>query len=365
MIITRYLIKEIFKTLGGVLLVLFLIAISAQLVDLFSKVAAGTININTVLKLFGLYNLSIITLILPLSLYLAILLALSRLYQDSEMAALAASGVGPAHVVRAVLVVAVLFAMIQGLFSLFLDPWADERGDYLRVQSQQLTDIQGVIPGRFQELPQGKGVIYIESISKTLSQVNNIFVQQQDGLRSSRIIAETGYIERDARTGDRFLILENGHRYEGQPGDEDYTILDFKRHGIRIEEKQVEAINLRHKAMSTQALLEPDHPPPELRARISEFQWRISSVLSCIVLALLAVPLSRSSHRQSRYTRLAMAIVAYMVLSNLLSVARTWLQEGQVSPWIGLWWVHIIAVLFAIALILRQSGYRHLLRQVN
>ena len=365
MIITRYLIKEILNTLGGVALVLLSIALSAQLVGLFSKVAAGTIHVNTVIQLFGLYNLTIVTFILPLALYLAILLALSRLYQDSEMAALAAGGVGPVRVVRAVLLVAVFFAVVQGVFSLYLGPWAYEQGDNLRVQSQQLTDIQGVTPGRFQELPQGKGVIYIESISKDLSQVKNIFVQHQDGLRSSRVIAETGHIERDPKTGDRFLILENGHRYEGQPGDEDYTILDFKRHGLRIEEKQAEVTHLRRKAMPTKVLLEHHSHPPERRARITEFQWRVSSAISCIVLALLAVPLSRSSHRQSRYTRLAMAIVLYIVLSNLLTMARTWLQEGQVSPWLGLWWVHILAMLFAIALILRQTGYRHLLRRVN
>ncbi len=361
MIITRYLIKEILHTLGGVVLVLLLIALSAQLVGLFSKVAAGTIHVNTVIKLFGLYNLTIITFILPLALYLAILLALSRLYQDSEMAALAASGVGPARVVRAVLLVAVFFALVQGIFSLYLGPWAYERGDYIRIQSQQLTDIQGVTPGRFQELPQGKGVIYIETISKDLSQVNNIFVQYHDGQRHSQVIAETGYIERDSETGDRFLILENGHRYEGQPGEEDYAILDFKRHGIRIEQRQTQVKHLRRKAMPTRVLLEPQEHPPEQWARITEFQWRVSSALSCIVLALLAVPLSRSSHRQSRYTRLAMAIVLYMVLSNLLSVGRTWLQEGEISPWIGLWWVHALAVLFAIILILRQTGFRHLL----
>ncbi|NNF95809.1 MAG: LptF/LptG family permease, partial [Halobacteria archaeon] len=138
-----------------------------------------------------------------------------------------------------------------------------------------------------------------------------------------------------------------------------------KRHGLRIEEKQTEVVNLRRKAMPTKFLLEHHNRKQERLGRITELQWRISSAISCIVLALLAVPLSRSSHRQSRYTRLAMAIVLYMVLSNLLSVARTWLQEGQVSPWIGLWWVHILAVLFAIALILRQTGYRHLLRRVN
>lgn len=359
MIITRYLIKEILRTVGGVLLVLFLIALSAQLVGLFSKVAAGTIHINTVLKLFGLYNLTIIPFILPLGLYLAILLALGRLYQDSEMAALAASGVGPARVVRAVLLVAVLFAAIQGVFSLFLGPWADERGDQLRLQSQQLTDIQGVMPGRFQELPQGRGVIYIESISKDLSRVNNIFVQHQEDRRSSRIVAETGYIEMDNKTGDRILILENGHRYEGQPGDEDYTILDFKRHGVRIEEKQIEAVHWRRKAMPTRVLLEPHDHPPERLARITEFQWRVSSALSCIVLAILAVPLSQSSRRQSRYSRLAIAIVMYMLLSNMLNVGRTWLQEGQVPPWVGLWWVHLVTVIIALVLILRQTGFRH------
>jgi lipopolysaccharide export system permease protein len=355
--------KEVLHTLGGVALVLLLIALSAQLVGLFSKVAAGTIHVNTVIKLFGLYNLTIISFILPLALYLAILLALSRLYQDSEMAALAASGVGPARIVRAVMLVAVVFAMIQAVFALYLAPWAYERGDYLRLQSQQMTDIQGVIPGRFQELPQGKGVIYIETISKDLSQINNIFVQYQDGPRSSRIIAERGYMERDAATGDRFLILENGHRYEGQPGDEDYTILDFKRHGIRVEEKQAELKALRRKAMPTKVLLEPHHHPPEQWHRITEFQWRISSAISCLVLALIAVPLSRSSHRQSRYTRLAIAVVLYIVLTNALTMARSWLQEGQVPPWLGLWWVHILAVLFAIVLILRQTGFRHLLQR--
>lgn len=365
MIITRYFIKEILRTFAGVLLVLFLIALSAQLVGLFSKVAAGTIHINTVLKLFGLYNLTIITFILPLALYLAVLLGLSRLYQDSEMDALAASGVGPARVVRAVLLVALLVGTIQGAFSLYLGPWADERGDELRLQAQQLTDIQGVIPGRFQELPQGKGVIYVESISADLSRINNIFVQHEAEGRASRIIAEAGHIERDPQTGDRILVLENGHRYQGQPGEEDYTILDFTRHGIRIEEKQVEAVHLRRKSMPTRMLLEPHKNRNEVLARLTEFQWRVSSALSCIVLALLAVPLSRTSRRQSRYSRLAIAIVLYLLLTNMLNIGRTWLQEGQVPVWLGLWWVHMVAVLIAIGLILRQIGFRHLFQRTR
>lgn len=79
------------------------------------------------------------------------------------------------------------------------------------------------------------------------------------------------------------------------------------------------------------------------------------------MLAILAVPLSRTSHRQGRYTRLALAIVLYLLVSNLLNAARSWLQSGAVLPWLGLWWVHLLVVALAMILILRQAGYRHLL----
>ncbi len=356
MILTRYLIKEILYTLAGVSLVLLLIALSGQLVALFSKVAAGTLRIDTVVALFGLYNLTIITFVLPISLYLAVLLALSRLYQDSEMAAMAACGIGPGYVMRAVLLVALLLAVVQGVFTLFLAPWAEEQGELLKLQSQQTADIEGIMPGRFKELPQGKGVIYVESISKDFAEIRNIFVEEKYGVRHSIITAERGQLMQDPRTGDRFLLLLNGHRYDGQPGEENYTIVDFERHGLRIQEKEARPVSLRQRAIPTLQLLAKPHP-----LNIAELQWRISSALLCLVLAILAVPLSRTSPRHGRYARLALAIVLYMLISNLLNAARGWLQGGQVPPWLGLWWVHLLVVALAIFLILRQAGYRHLL----
>lgn len=355
-IITRYLFKEIFTSLAGIVLVLLLIALSGQLVGLFSQVAAGTLHLDTVLKLFGLYNLSIITFILPISLYLAVLMALSRLYHDSEMAALFACGIGPGTILRVVLLAAFILALVQGLFALYLAPWAEEQGELLKLQSRQTADIEGITPGRFKELPQGMGVIYVESISDDYSEIRNIFVQAKNNARQSIIIAERGYIEQDKNTGDRFLMLEKGHRYEGQPGDDNYTMLDFARHGLRIQEKEVKVMNMRKWSVPTRQLLASKDP-----LYITELQWRISTVLMCFVLAILAVPLSRTSHRQGHYTRMAIAILLYLLISSLLNAARSWLQSGQIPPWIGLWWVHLLVVVVAILLILRQTGYRYYL----
>lgn len=171
------------------------------------------------------------------------------------MAALAACGVGPGYILRAVLVVALVLALVQGAFALFLAPWAEAQGERLKQQSQQTADIKGIQPGRFRELPQGKGVIYVETISEDYSEIRNIFVQEQYGARRSIITAASGQLVREPETGDRFLVLHNGHRYEGRPGSENYTIVDFERHGLRIQERELRAVSLRHKAIPTRTLL--------------------------------------------------------------------------------------------------------------
>jgi len=355
-IVTRYLIKEILSTFGGVMLVLFLMAVSAQLVGLFSKVAAGTLQVGTVAKLFGLYILTLVPVIVPLAVYLSVLLALTRLYRDSEMAALAACGFGPFQTMRAVVVVALLVAIFQGAFTLFFAPWADSQGKRTEAMSNKTMDIQGVTPGRFRMLPQGKGVIYVESINKDGTEIYHVFANAKLDNRGSLIVAKSGHMEIDADSGDRFLVLQQGFRYEGVPGQADFAIVQFERYGIRMQTQHNVKVIYRHRSIPSSVLLASSDPGYR-----SELQWRISSALLCIVLALLAVPLSRTSHRQGRYSKLAIAIVLYLVISNLLSVARTALNEGNIPFSIGLWWVHASVLLLAFALVYYQVGFKHLL----
>ncbi len=358
MIIARYLVKEVFATLLGVALVLLLIALSAQLVGLFNKVASGALRVDMVLLIFGLKTISILVFILPLSLYLAILLAFSRLYRDSEMVAIAACGTGQGYVLRSVLGLAFIIAVVQGVLSLQLAPWAEGQVQRLMVAAQSSSDIQGITAGRFKEMSNGVGVVYVEKLNTEQNRVQNVFVQQQRDNGQSIIRSDSGYQYVDDKTGDRFMVLEKGHRYEGEPGRDNYTVIEFEKHGIRIQQKDREVVSREFKAMPTWELWQQDK-----RGYAAELQWRISSALMCVVLAVLAIPLSVTSYRQNRYGKLAIAIVMYVLLTNLLTVSRNWLIEDRIPSYIGLWWVHGAVLIVAVVLLLRQTGVRHLFRK--
>lgn len=359
MILTRYLIKEMTTTFGGVMLVLLLMAFSGQMVELFAKVAAGTIQVNTVITLFGVYSITLIPLVMPLAFYIALLLALTRFYRDNEMAVLAACGYGPFQIMRPVLFVAMFVALLQGVFTLWLGPWGDAQGERLEILSRESVNIEGVTPGRFRTLPQGLGVVYVESINDDRTRIYNIFAEMKLQGNNSLLVAESGHIAHNAETGDRYLILENGYRYEGEPGEANFAIVSFKQHGLRVEEKSDKDITHRHRAVPTRTLLKS-----EKLDHITELQWRISAVLICIVLAVLAVPVSRTSPRSGRYARLTLAVLLYLVINNLLNLGRTWLSEGSISPYIGLWWVHVVTLVFALGLIYWQTGsFKRLFRQ--
>lgn len=357
MIITRYLLKEIFSTLLGVMLVLTLIAFSVQMVGSLSNVSAGVIQPGTLMLILGLNMFSLTTYILPLALYLSILLALSRLYRDSEMTAIAASGIGPFHIMRTVLILAVIFALIQGVFTVLLTPWAEGNYSRLTDKSKRSSNIEGVMPGRFNEIGGAQGVIYAQEINKK-GELKNIFLQMQTKPKSGKgaakqftVIAKYAYKIRDKKTGEQFLILEQGSRYEGIPGDPDFAVLNFQKHGIHLQQHPVVIHNRRYRTIPSRELLHSNRLDYQI-----ELRWRISAALLCIGLAMLAVPLSRTSQRQGRYGKLALAMLLYILFSNFLNVVRTWIHDGRIPLELGFWWVHALLILFALGLLLFQSG---------
>lgn len=360
MIITRYLLKEIFHTLLGVVLVLTLIAVSVQMVGNFGKVTAGVIQPSALMLLLGLNMFSLITFILPLALYLAVLLSLSRLYRDSEMTAIAACGIGPFHLMRTVLMLGVFFALVQGAFTLYLTPWSEVHFSRLTEKSKRGSDIEGVMPGRFNELSGAQGVIYVQEIDPETGELENVFLQMQQkpdrqkgGAEQFTVVAKHAYKIHDEKTGEQFLILEQGSRYEGVPGDQHFAILDFEKHGIRLQQKPVVIRDRRHRTIPSQELFGSDRLDYQI-----ELRWRISSALLCIGLAMLAVPLSRTSQRQGRYGKLAIAILLYILFTNFLNIVRGWVQSEKIPVELGFWWVHALLIILALVLLLAQSGMR-------
>jgi len=352
-IIDRYLIKEVLMTFLGVVFILLMIALSGQLASLFSKVVEGTLTVDAVLTMFGLKLIVTLAQVLPLSFFLGILLAFSRLYNDSEMVVLTACGMGQFRVLRSILGLAIVIALLEGAVTLVIAPWAEVHTQKIYAEVAAQSDVDAIIPGRFKEIDDG-GIIYIEGENQEKTLMDNLFVQQNTDGKKAIISAASGRQYIDADTGDKFVVLNNGSRYEGKPGQLNFAIIKFKEYGVRIKEKDVAPIRYKHYSSPTLELYRSKNIGDK-----AELQSRISSILLCIVLALIAVPLSRTSPRQGRYAKLAIALLLYITYTNLLNVARAWIIKGDISTQMGLWWVHAIMIIISLLMLFQQTGFKH------
>ncbi|MDE2345704.1 MAG: LPS export ABC transporter permease LptF, partial [Gammaproteobacteria bacterium] len=332
-IVNRYLIRETVLTWAAVTAILMLIVLSNRFALLLGDAAAGRLPRDTVFELLGLASVSYFIVVIPVSLFLAVMLALGRLYRDSEMTTLMACGVGPAQIYRPLMGIALVLAVMLAALSLEVAPWAVRLTTIIRTYGKHTAQVGSFESGRFKVDQHGRGVLYAGGVSADGRALQNVFIEGPDGQRQDVISASSGSREVND-SGAGVLILRNGYRYEGTPGKPDYRIVKFAEHGIRIRPSVPTLGPEGYEAMATPKLLKS----PTLAAA-SELQWRLSVPLAALLLTFLAVPLARTSPRQGRYGKLFAAILSYVIYSNMVGVARVWLVKGLVPRYIGIWWV--------------------------
>ena len=349
-LVSRYVFRECIGALAVVLGVLFLILLSNQLADVLGDAAAGSLPREAVFPILGLTSLSYVTLLAPIGLFLGIMLALARLSRDSEMAALGACGVGPGRLLRPIGLLTVLVAGAMSWLALVETPAASQRIEQIKLDAREALRISAIEPGKFASPDAGDTVVYAREVDG--EQLRGVFAQQHLDDRVVAIVAERGKRVQDPSTALLSFVLFNGTRYEGVPGAANFWVLRFGEHGIPLRIERDEDYEPPIETRTTAALLRSSDP-----LDAAELQWRISSPLSLLVLALLAVPLSRSSPREGRYSRVGLGLLIYIIYANMLSIARVWLEREIVPQWIGLWWVHAIAALVALGLLARSTTY--------
>jgi lipopolysaccharide export system permease protein len=358
-IIQRYLSKEVFTTLVAVITVLMLAFLSQQVVRYLNYVAIGKIPTGVLLQLVSFEIPYLLALLLPLSLYLGILLAYGRMYADHEMAILHMSGFNDRRVLRLTLVSALVIAGIVLFLMLWVNPWISlQRQKVMASDEATLHMIETLLPGRFQVSADGKHVMFVETLSRDHKRAQNVFLaeekmdpDQPDQSQWMLIFAEQGYQAKMHGVADPFFVTENGYRYEGTPGKNDYKIIKYKTYAIRIPQAESHIIHPEDETLSMAALWQ-DYGNPK---RAAELQWRISVALSAIVLALFAVPLSAVRPRKSRFFILLPAVLIYIIYINLLFVARHWVEQGSLTSALGMWWVHALMLVAACSVMLIRS----------
>lgn len=351
-ILERYLFVEAARTWLAVTAVLMAIMLSTRFARFLGEAAKGTIPPELLWKVVGLSSLQYLTILTPISLMLAAMLALGRMYRDSEISAMHACGVGMSQLYRPFMRLGFILALFTGVLSLYLSPWAGRTVEFLTKKAAQELQFGVLEPGRFRELPHDAGVFYVESLGEDGTQIQGVFVQLQDASGESVITAPRGVQRTDPKTGARNLVLLDGYRVDGEPGRGDFRITRFAEHGVTVAPPEFVFRSSRQANRTSFELLGSSEYKD-----IAELQWRISAPLAVLLLALLSVPLSRIDVRSGRYSKVAVGIVVYIAYFNLLGIAQAWLESGKLPPWIGLWWVHIIIALVALRLYAVRGGW--------
>jgi len=358
-LVDRYLLRELLLAFGAVTAVLLVVVVGGTLSVTLDRIARGVMPASLLLSQIGLRSVDALPLLLPLGLFVAILLAYGRLYRDSEMAVLSASGYTSLDMLRPVALLAVPLTIVLALLSFWLGPAAIRESDARVDAANRSLLVIGMEAGRFVELRGREGVVYVGRMSADGSSFGRLFVHEERGGRVDITTAERGELFQERAGGERYLTLHDGFRVEGTPGDPDYRLMRFERNDIRLTEQQADPNRRLEKRASTAELLESDQP-----LQRAELHWRLGLPLSTLLLALLAVPLARAQPREPRYAKVLLALVVYVLYSNLLGIGRGWLADGSVPLAAGLWWLHG-GVLALALLMLRASGRLKAPREVR
>ena len=362
MIIVRYLLKEVAKTQLAVFLVLMTIFISNKFVRILDDAAEGGIPGHLVMVFIGLKVPDLAGMILPLSLFLGILLAYGRIYADSEMTVLHACGVSEWYVVRVTLILSLITALFTGIFTLYLSPTASEYEYQVKEQLAADSGLSSLMAGRFQTTGNNKAVIFIHDKNRDDNTFEKVFVAQLPDKKStdksiinaSLVYAQSGQvIEEDS--GLQRLVLSDGTRYQNDTKSKEFKEVSFDKYYIQIQDQKVAHKNRKLRAIST-----PDLFKEDTSAYSAETHWRIAFPIACLIMTLIAVPLSVVNPRQGKFAKMLPALLLFLGYFLMLTAVRSGVESSTIPKSVGLWPVHFFVFVLGVSLLVkdRSSGLK-------
>ncbi len=355
-ILDKMIMLDLFKTVTAVLSVLVIIIVSRKFIKVLALAIEGNISNEIVLTLLGLKIVIAVGAFLPAAVFMAILMVIGRMYRDQEMAAVASAGGGVFVIYRAVFFLILPLSVAAAGLSLVATPWAERETVHIMHEDQKRVDIKGIMPGQFTEYSHGELVFYTEDVIDK-RRLKNVFVQNRSNDKIAIVNAKFGRI--DHLPGGLYLIMEQGERVQGQPGNKDYVLETFTEYALRMEKNTSQAPQHREGLSSGQLWRSNDLQD------IAELQTRLSVPLAVLFLSLLAVPLAKVSPRGGVYGSLIVAFVIYFIYGNLKRVSHSWVVNEVVPATLGYFWVYILLLMLTAALLMRLYGMKWFVMQLR
>jgi len=312
-----------------------------------NQVADGTMSGDSVVLLVLLKAAIALEVLLPIALHLSIVVALGRLYTDSEMTALFACGVSPGRIVRIVLVASLVVAGLVAYLSIYVRPWANDLRYRLEYQTVADFDFNNMKPGRFYESSSRKYVMFFQHLDQQTGHMQEVFIQSREGNLVRVVSAKEAYYVKAIETGTSEALVCLEAQVYMLPQDHG-DLVQATAHRLVIEWDKSSDLMLEYKRKAA---------PTWQLARsyssvdIAELQWRLSTPVATFLMGLLGFPLSRARARQGKYAKLFVAVLSYAAFYNLNMVAKAWVEKEVVATIPGIWWVHILLAILVAGLL--------------
>jgi lipopolysaccharide export system permease protein len=345
MIFKKALRQELAFTTGVVFMVLVTLVLTNLMVRMLSNAASGNINPKDVVVLMGLSIINYLAILLAVSLFVAVLVVLTRWYKDSEMVIWQSSGMSLFQVWKSILLFTLPVSLTIALLAMVISPIAAEQSNIIRQRFQQRDDIAMIAPGQFKESVKNNRVFFIEEINTEQNTMKNIFISDFGKERQFIAVAKEGAIE-NSPSGERKLVLNNGRKYEGTAGNPQFRITEFSKYTVILDQKKAEAIAPTQETKQIWELLKDWNPVNQ-----AEFLWKMGLPLMALCFATIALPLAYTNPRNGRYYSLMFAVLIYFSYSNLLALMQTWVRSGRISFAMAWWPIHLSIFLIGIILI--------------
>jgi lipopolysaccharide export system permease protein len=355
-ILDKMIAQDLLKTLTAVLTVIVVIIVSRKFIRILDQAIEGQISNETLLSILGFKTIVASVTFLPAAIFMAVLMVLGRMYRDQEMSAVSSAGGGAGTVYKAVFLMVFPLSVLAAGLSMYAAPWAESRTVQLMHQDEESADLRGISAGKFSEYSQGDLVFYVEKIGDD-KKMNQVFVQNRQHGNVEIINAETGRLEE--LPDGHYMILENGERIQGQPGTLNYVIEQFVEYAVRLDAKE-KAVNFSREAVAVDDLVNSSQI-----IDVAELQRRFSIPLGIMLLSFIAVPLAQLSPRGGVYGNMLVGFLIYFSYGNLVRISQSWVMNGTIPSWLGIWGVNFLLLLIGGVLLARLYGWQWLMMKVR
>jgi len=337
--------RDLTRNFSATLVVILTVMLTIMLIRTLGQAAGGRIAPQDVILLLGYVALGYLPLILSLSLFIAVVATLGRMYRDSEMAIWFASGLGLTRFVRPVLGMGWPVLMLVGVLALVAWPWGNERGVELRDRFERRSDLSRVAPGQFQTSRDGKRVFFIERNTDDPRVGRNVFILESKADTESVTSAKSGRIAVEG--DDRFLVLTRGQRNEENSRTGEKGLSRFESYRVLAGDRILStAGSLPPKATATLDLMRTPTAPNQ-----GELVWRLGLLLGGANLVLLGVGLSATNPRHASNWNLLFALLSFVVYYNVINLSQAWVASGKVGMGTALGLAHGGAFLLALGIL--------------